>query len=161
MGRQSSPLLTAQSVGLLLSKAAQATTVGPITWKTQGSVSEGVLQVRTILPQLEQAALRISIRKPAPSQPRFQYLVGVGAAKASVRRLCVNEEHRPFTGTHKHMINPLETDEDAYEPNDIPKVPLAPRVAPGTYRAILEAFANECEVTLGTDFTWTEPGRRL
>ena len=156
MGRQSSPLLSAQSVGLLLSKASGATTVGPIQWTTQKSVSEGIVIVRTDLPDLEEGKLRVLVRRLAPSQPRLQYLIG----RASVRRLCVNEAHRPFAGTHKHMINPMETDEDAYEPDDIPHVPLAPRVAPGTYRVILEAFAAECEVAIGSDFVWVEPGRR-
>ncbi len=153
MGQQSSSLLTAQSVGLLLSSASRAVTVGAIRWTLRGSVYEGTIEVHTTLPQLETGRLRMVIRRPAPSQPRLQYLVG----NASVRRLCVNEEHRPLVGTHKHMINPLGTDEDAYKPSDIPEVPLAPRVAPGTYRAILEAFASECSITLGEDFVWVEP----
>lgn len=155
MSRQSSPLLSTQSVGLLLSPAAHAVTEGPLVWKYKGSTADGEVAVHTVLPQLETGRLRISVRRLAPSQPRFQYLIG----GASVRRLCVNEEHRPIAGTHKHMINPLETEEDAYEPKGIPVVPLAPRVAPGTYRAILEAFAEECEITLGEDFAWIEPRR--
>ncbi|MDX3866866.1 hypothetical protein [Streptomyces europaeiscabiei] len=156
LSRQSSPQLTQQSVGLLLSKTSKATTVGAIAWKSQRSVTVGLLQVRTVLPELEQGIIRVHIRWPAPSQPRYQYLIG----GASVRRLCVNDPHPPYDGTHKHMINPLGSEEDAYQPTDIPAVPLAPRVAPGTYRAILEAFAGECEVSLGEDFVWTEPGRR-
>ena len=156
MSRQSSPLLTQQSVGLLLSKTSKATTVGSIAWKPHRSVTVGLLQVQTALPELEEGTIRIHIRWQAPSQPRYQYIIG----NACVRRLCVNDPHRPYSGTHKHMINPLGTEEDAYEPTDIPQVPLAPRVAPGTYRAILEAFAGECEVSFGKDFVWTEPGRR-
>ncbi|MEU9155734.1 hypothetical protein AB0D59_35595 [Streptomyces sp. NPDC048417] len=156
LSRQSSPLLSQQSVGLLLSKTSKATTVGAIAWKSQRSVTVGLLQVRTVLPELEQGIIRIHIRWLAPSQPRYQYLIG----GASVRRLCVNDPHPPYDGTHKHMINPLGSEEDAYQPTDIPAVPLVPRVAPGTYRAILEAFAGECEVSLGEDFVWTEPGRR-
>ncbi|MGW0579214.1 hypothetical protein ACWD25_25350 [Streptomyces sp. NPDC002920] len=155
MSRQSSPLLTQQSVGLLLSKNSRATTLGQITWKPKRSVTVGLLQVRTVLPGLEQGTIRIHIRWPAPSEPRYQYLIG-GAA---VRRLCVNNPHPPFDSTHKHIINPLGSDEDAYEPDDIPAVPLAPRVAPGTYRAILEAFAAECEIGFGEDYAWTEPRR--
>jgi len=155
MGRQSSPLLSPQSVGLLLSRASGARTVGPVRWRSKGSVREGIIEVHTVLPHLDKGKLRMSVRRLAPSQPRLQCLVG----GASVRRLCVNEAHRPFTCTHKHMINLLETDEDAYEPDDIPLVPLAPRVAPGTYRAILEAFAAECEIAVGEDFVWSEPGR--
>ncbi len=156
MSRQSSPLLTQQSVGLLLSKSSMATTLGQVTWKPKRSVTEGLIRVRTVLPGLEEGVVRIHIRWPAPSQPRYQYLIG----GASVRRLCVNDPHPPYGGTHKHVINPLGSEEDAYEPDDIPAIPLAPRVAPGTYRAILEAFAGECEIRLGEDYVWTEPGRR-
>lgn len=58
----------------------------------------------------------------------------------------------------KHRASPGGGDEAVYEPDDIPEVPLQPRVAPGTYRAILEAFAAECKVVIGADFAWTEPG---
>jgi hypothetical protein len=155
MSRQSSPLLTQQSVGLLLSKSAKATTSGPIVWTPKRSITVGILKVKTVIPGLEQGAVRIYICWPAPSEPRCQYLIG-GAA---VRRLCVNNPHPPFDSTHKHIINPRGSEEDAYEPDDIPPVPLAPRVAPGTYRAILEAFVNECEISLGEDYAWTEPGK--
>ncbi|MGW4559925.1 hypothetical protein ACWEOV_40885 [Streptomyces sp. NPDC004365] len=124
-------------------------------WVLRGSVLEGTIEVRTALPELETGKLRMTVRRLAPSQPRLQYLIG----NAAVRRLCVNEQHRPYEGTHKHMINLRGTDEDAYEPDDIPEVPLAPRVAPGTYRAILEAFVAECAITLGEDFVWVEPER--
>ncbi|KXK62253.1 hypothetical protein AWW66_09485 [Micromonospora rosaria] len=59
-----------------------------------------------------------------------------------------------------NLLKPSEPgggDEGAYEPDDIPPVPLQPRVAPGTYRAILEAFAAECFIAIGDDFTWREP----
>jgi hypothetical protein len=93
----------------------------------------------------------------APSEPKLQYLVGAGRSGFSARRLCVNVPHRPIDGTHKHLAEPGRGDETAYQPDDIPDVPLQPRVAPGTYRAILEAFAGECFVELGQDFRWSEP----
>jgi hypothetical protein len=142
-------------VGLLLSPAAHAVTEGPIVWKVKGSVRDGHLIVRTALPQLEMGTLRMVVKTLAASEPCLQYLIG-GAA---VRRLCVNGAHPPYPGTHMHMINPLKTEEDAYESAEIPAVPLAPRVAPGTYRAILEAFAGECKIALGDDFVWVEPRR--
>jgi hypothetical protein len=92
-----------------------------------------------------------------PSEPKLQYLVGAGRSGFSARRLCVNTPHRPIDGTHKHLAEPGRGDEAAYQPDDIPDVPLQPRVAPGTYRAILEAFASECFVELGQDFFWSEP----
>lgn len=45
VSRQSSPLLTAQSVGVLRSPAAKAVTVGQIRWKLVKSVYEGLVKV--------------------------------------------------------------------------------------------------------------------
>ncbi|MEV0001390.1 hypothetical protein AB0H28_03755 [Micromonospora sp. NPDC050980] len=160
MSRQTSPLITAANVGALLSPLARAVTVGGITWtatRGQGSSKEGIVRVRTALAVLSPCLLRLVVNPLAPSEPKLQYLVGAGRDRFSARRLCVNVPHRPITGTHKHRVEPGSSDEGAYEPTDIPEVPLQPRVAPGTYRAILEAFANECFIEMASDFAWSEP----
>lgn len=158
MSRQTSPLITAANVGALLSPLAQAVTVGGITWNANRGVSkEGMVRVRTALAVLSPCMLRLVVNPLAPSEPKLQYLAGTGRDRFSARRLCVNVPHRPITGTHKHRVEPGSSDEGAYEPTDIPEVPLQPRVAPGTYRAILEAFANECFIEMASDFTWSEP----
>lgn len=158
MSNQISSLITAANLGVLLSSAANAVTLGPIVWAAgRGTATEGIVRVRTVLPALAPCRLRMVVNSLAPSEPKLQYLVGDGRAGFSARRLCVNTPHRPFSGTHKHKVEPGGGLEGAYEPNDIPAVPLQPRVAPGTYRAILEAFAAECSVEIGTDFRWTEP----
>jgi hypothetical protein len=144
-----------QTVGALLSPTAKAITRGGIQWSRKHSVYTGLVTVETQIPDLRKGVIRMHVRKPAASQPRLQYLIG----NAAVRRLCVNEPHPPFGGTHKHMINPQQSDEDAYEPTDIPVPALAPRVAPGVYRAILEAFIRECQIEVGPDFEWIEPGQ--
>lgn len=131
MSKQSSPLPPPQTVGALLSPVAKAVTTGTIIWSREGSVSKGRLLVCTALPALDHGVIEMSIRSRAPSQPRVFYLIG----GASVRSLCVNDAHPPYSGTHKHITNTQLGDEDAYEPDDIPVPPLAPRVAPGVYRA--------------------------
>ncbi len=159
MSRQVSPLLTPANLGALLSPLAQAVTNGGVVWvQGQGSPTrEATIQVRTALPALEPCRLRMVVNLLAPSEPKLQYLVGAGRSGFSARRLCVNVPHRPIDSTHKHLAEPGRGDETAYQPDDIPDVPLQPRVAPGTYRAILEAFAGECFVELGQDFRWSEP----
>lgn len=158
MSRQVSVLATPANLGTLLSPLAQAVTVGGITWRyARGVISEGTVPVRTVLSALNPCRLRMTVNPLSPSEPKLQYLVSTGPQGFSARRLCVNTPHRPFSGTHKHRMEPSLGDEAAYEPNDIPDVPLAPRVAPGTYRAILEAFAAECFVEIGPDFAWVEP----
>lgn len=158
MSRQASPLATHANLGSLLSPAASATTVGGISWKQKaGPVKEGLVQVRTAVAHLSPCTLRMTVNSLRPSEPYLQYLVGAGRERFSARRLCVNQTHRPIEGTHKHQTEPAMGDEVAYKPTDIPEVPLAPRVAPGVYRAIFEAFAAECLVELGTDSTWVEP----
>jgi len=158
VSKQTSPLLTAANLDTLLSPTAEARTIGGVTWKLDGTIRwEGEVDVRTVLPMLASCRLRLVVNKLAPSEPKLQYLVKAGRNGFAARRLCLNVPHSPFDGTHKHRAEPGSGDEDTYEPDDIPELPLAPRVAPGTYRAILEAFAKECFIEIGPDFVWTEP----
>lgn len=147
MSKQTSPLATHANLGSLLSPVASATTVGGITWQPKaGPVMEGLVQVRVAIAALMPCVLRMTVNRLAPSEPFLQYLVGAGRERFSARRLCINQEHRPLSGTHKHRTEPAIGDEVPYKPDDIPEVPHAPRVAPGTYRAIFEAFAAECVI---------------
>ncbi|MGC5378748.1 hypothetical protein ACPXB1_09790 [Micromonospora sp. DT68] len=150
--------MTQDNLGALLSPLAAAVTVGGIIWATKNHVArEGVIRVDTKIKALAPCRLQVRVNYLKPSEPQFQYLAGDGRTAFSARRLCVNTPHRPFAGTHKHRVEPGGGEEAAYEPDDIPFVPLQPRVSPGTYRAILEAFAAECFITFGTDFGWSEP----
>ncbi|WP_132185655.1 hypothetical protein [Micromonospora sp. KC606] len=150
--------MTAANLGTLLSPLAAAVTVGGITWTAKSPVvREGIVRVQTAIPVLAPCRLRMTVNELKPSEPALQYLAGDGRTGFSARRLCLNTPHRPFPGTHKHRNEPGGGEEGAYEPDDIPAVPLQPRVAPGTYRAILEAFAAECFIAIGDDFVWCEP----
>lgn len=158
MSTQRSQFLTATYMGSLLSPQAKAVTVGPIVWRSDRGVAQrGAVDVTTVMSDLRPCSLEIRINPLSPSEPKLVYLVGSASERFAARRLCVNAPHRPYTGTHKHIAAIGGGEDQAYEPTDIPQVPLAPRVAPGVYRAILEAFANECHVTMGSDFVWTEP----
>lgn len=158
MSRQVSHLMTAANLGTLLSPLAAAVTVGGIIWAVKSPVvKHGIIQVDTVIKALAPCRLRMAVNELKPSEPALQYLAGDGRMGFSARRLCLNTPHRPFPGTHKHRSEPGGGDEGAYEPDDIPAVPLQPRVAPGTYRAILEAFAAECFIAIGDDFIWREP----
>jgi hypothetical protein len=145
-------------LGALLSPLAEAVTVGSIAWVAQkGVIKEGTVIVRTVLPALSTCRLRMVVNNLMPAEPKLQYLVATGRDGFAARRLCVNTPHRPIDGTHKHRAEVGGAPESFYEPDDIPQVPLQPRVAPGTYRAILEAFASECFIEVGSDFAWVEP----
>ncbi|MBW4703518.1 MULTISPECIES: hypothetical protein [unclassified Micromonospora] len=158
MSRQVSPLITAANLGTLLSPLAAATTVGGMTWTARSPViKQGLIRVVTGIEALAPCRLRMTVNELKPSEPALQYLAGEGRLGFSARRLCLNAPHPPFPGTHKHRSEPGGGEEGAYEPDDIPTVPLQPRVAPGTYRAILEAFAAECFIAIGDDFIWREP----
>jgi hypothetical protein len=144
-------------MGTLLSPAAESVTVGGIVWTRRSVVAEGNVRVRTALAVLTPCRLRLTVNTLAPSEPKLQYLVSEGRDGFAARRLCVNTEHLPHPGTHKHFPRPGGGEEGSYEPDDIPDLPLQPRVAPGAYRAILEAFEAECFVAIGQDFIWVEP----
>jgi hypothetical protein len=104
------------------------------------------------VPEEGQHRLRIVVHELRPSEPRLQYLTDQGW----LRRLCVNTEHRPISSTHKHRAVG-GGDDSCYVPQDIPPIPLAPRVPEGALRAILEAFAAECGINLGPGYLWTPP----
>ncbi|WFE62588.1 hypothetical protein [Micromonospora sp. WMMD714] len=150
--------MTAANLGALLSPLAAATTVGGISWTAKSPmIKHGLLRVDTDIMALAPCRIRMMVNELEPSEPKLQYLVGDGRSGFSARRLCLNTPHRPIPGTHKHRSEPGGGEEGAYAPDDIPAVPLQPRVAPGTYRAILEAFAAECFISIGDDFIWREP----
>lgn len=107
MGRQDSPLLTAANLGFLLSPFAKAVTVGGIAWQVKNdAVKVGTVEVSTAISELAPFYLRMSVNRHAPSEPRLQYLVSEKPKAFSARRLCVNAPHRPFSGTHKHLVEP-------------------------------------------------------
>lgn len=111
------------------------------------------MAVRTEVIDCSSGLLRIYLLRPRPDRIHVQYLVN----GVPIRRLDVNDAHKQWRDkTHKHTYIPALGAEDAYLPDDIPEVPLGPTVAPGTYRAVFEAFAAECFVELPDNY-WTEP----
>lgn len=95
--------------------------------------------------------IEMTVLEKQPSEPRVVYR----HASGWVRRLCVNGSHGNILGTHKHRI--ALGGEDAYEPDDIPLIPLQPYVRAGAYREIMEAFIAECNIAIGDDYQWTDP----
>jgi len=84
-----------------------------------------------------------------------------------VRRLDVNGSHRNRTDgerwvrrTHKHRFSEAHQDAEAYTPSDIPAVPFQ-NVAVEDYRQVLEAFCDECAITLGGSYAWQAPTMNL
>ncbi len=86
------------------------------------------------------------------SEPKVKFIHPDGW----IRRLCVNSNHDEIRGTHKHHIVNGDL-ESAYEPNDIPSLPLSRHVRTGVHREILEAFLGECNIGLGPNYRWAEP----
>ena len=154
MGTYPPNLVTDQALSALLSVAAEARTEGVITWtKRKPHIYEGKIAVRTALSDCALGLLRVYFVDPRPSEISCQYLIN----GAPVRRVDVNGSHRDVINkTHKHTYIPALGTESFYFPNDIPAVPLGPTVAPGTCRAVFEAFAAECFVLLDDGY-WEEP----
>lgn len=154
MGSYKTNLVTDQTLDVLLSGAAQATTTGRLFWRVQKPrVHEGKIEVLTRLSDCAVGELRIYYVDPRPSEIHCQYLVN----GAPIRRLDVNGSHRKIVNkTHKHTYIPSSGTESFYYPDDIPSVPFGPTVAVDTYRVVFEAFAKECHVLLGDGY-WTQP----
>lgn len=138
-------------VAALLSSAATARTVGGVHWRHEGPKHVGTIAVSVGSLDIEAARLEITTNQLRPAEPSVAYIADGGW----IRRLCVNVEHRPFVGTHKHRLEPIG--EEPYEPMDIPVVPLSPDVSPQSYREVVAAFAAECSIELGVDYRWTDP----
>lgn len=142
---------------LLLSEHARAEAVGLLEWSLkQPGIHQGIIEVRTVIEDCPVGRLRLQVSEQAPSEPAVQYLMN----GVPVRRLDVNGTHRDWAfTTHKHRYRPTGH-EDAYIPDDIPAVPIGPTVAPGTHRAVFEAFAEECFISL-PDGYWTDAEGRV
>lgn len=81
----------------------------------------------------------------------------------SIRRLDLRDTHRNPDGqwwrkqTHKHRWSAADNNDWAYTPDDIPHDQSASAVDADDYRAVFEAFAAECGVSLGRCYRWEEP----
>jgi len=76
----------------------------------------------------------------------------------TIRRLDLRDDHpnpdgKLFEGaTHKHRWSVADNNAWAYAPDDIPHDPSIPPLIEDNYRAIFEAFANECGIKFGPDY---------
>jgi hypothetical protein len=137
---------------VLLASSANAQAFGRIQWSSRGSARVGKVPVRAQgLLDPESARLEFTVSVLRPTEPKVAYL----ADGAAIRRLCVNVEHRPYSGTHKHRVSG-DPAGDAYEPSDIPALELDAEPPPNAHREILEAFAAECCIDIG-DLEWVDP----
>jgi hypothetical protein len=154
VGTYTANLVTAEALAALLSGSAKSRAVGQVKWaRKKPQIHEGKLEVRTAVADCPVGYLRIYYVEPRPSEVGLQFVVN----HAPVRRLDVNGSHKDWINTtHKHTYVPATGREGAYIPDDIPEVPLLPTVAPGTHRAVFEAFAQECWIVL-PDGYWVEP----
>ncbi|MFS8104837.1 hypothetical protein LFM09_47825 [Lentzea alba] len=154
MGVFPANLVTAEALAALLSAPSKSRAVGQLSWTSKKPhIHEGKIEVRTDIADCPVGYLRIYYVDPRPAEVGVQFIVN----DAPVRRLDLNGSHKDWVHTtHKHRYLPATGREDAYIPNDIPAVPLLPTVAPGTHRAVFEAFAQECLVLLPEGY-WVEP----
>lgn len=81
----------------------------------------------------------------------------------AIRRLDLRGTHRNPDGqwwrceTHKHRWSAADNNDWAYTPDDIPHDVPGSVVGVDSYREIFEAFAAECDVSLGTGYEWADP----
>lgn len=80
-----------------------------------------------------------------------------------LRRLDVNGSHRNRTDgeawvhqTHKHVFSEAHHDAVAYTPDGIPPIAIQ-NVSDEDYRQVVEAFCEECGITLGGTYAWQAP----
>lgn len=125
---------------------------GQITWVDSGTTTR-VGKAAVAAPPGSWENLRVEMRI-SPLRPE-RFTVSYVCTSGWIRRLCVNTEHRPISGTHKHRI--VRGAEDAYEPDDIPGVVDGPDVPPEAHEAVFRAFVNECSIVIPSTFDWLSP----
>jgi hypothetical protein len=80
-----------------------------------------------------------------------------------LRRLDLRDRHANPDGeawdnaTHKHTWSVAAGNDWAYTPDDIPHDQVAEPVGPDDYRAVFEAFLDECQIGRGPDYKWQDP----
>jgi hypothetical protein len=92
---------------------------------------------------------------------KYAYQLRLGSQP--IRRLCVRVSHRNrcrgstkswIHETHKHQYTDECGDSFAYTPSPFPPTPDL-TVTPGEYRAVFEAFCDECNIQRQVE--WIEP----
>ncbi|MFC7463272.1 hypothetical protein [Brachybacterium sp. GCM10030252] len=125
---------------------------GDLIWtQTETTTVRGVVAVDA--PKGDWEELRVELHV-TPMRPE-RFFASFVCRAGWIRRLCVNKQHRPIDGTHKHRI--VAGAEDCYEPDDIPPVLVQPDVPPGTYEAVFRAFVAECTIVVPSTFHWASP----
>ncbi len=143
----------------LLSGGRMAVKV-PIGWTSApGFVTA---KVAVDAPEMYGAGLVLDLSLSRVRPWRYTYQLRSGGVQ--IRRLDVRGSHRNHVGepgvwrdeTHKHRWTDLYGDAIAYSPDDIPAKP-GTTVGADEYRAVFEAFAAECRITLTGGYRWVEP----
>ncbi len=114
----------------------------------------------------ERLALSARISSVTPWRSHWVVVWGkkeYGERPAVLRRLDLRDSHHNPDGqewinkTHKHRWSRAEANLWAYTPADIPHDPSPFPDGRDDYRAVCEAFASECGITLGPGYVWSEP----
>jgi hypothetical protein len=133
---------------------------GPMRWETRDPANRRVrceLPVASSLGESLTFHLHIAVRMP------WQYTFCLVWRSEPIRRLDVRGSHRntcdgsgeTWTNeTHKHVWRNAYRDAWAYTPSGLPKTPGL-KTAEDEYRRVFEAFCEECNVRVDTD--WVDP----
>ncbi|MFF8317796.1 hypothetical protein ACF06V_11575 [Streptomyces bobili] len=155
----------------ILSATVNALLNAPIRWKSKSvrkdgraSQLEGNVPVRSDLAERFDLIFRIKVDLAWEYTLILRHL----PSGTNIRRLDVRGTHRDRVGedylcrTHKHRWSEARGNKDVYAPTDIRHDPAVPvdaslAVLDTEYRRVLLDFMGECNIAIGTGYTWSSP----
>lgn len=154
---------------LILSSDVSKTINEEVVWTATERPAEARFSVAVFNSAEATLTLRGRLLVDRPWRSHWLLTWGNKGAKQTVeslRRLDLRDAHTNPDGetwddaTHKHRWSASAGDAWAYTPTDIPHAPDIDPDTPDDYRAVFEAFAAECGITLGPDYKWSDPDLR-
>ncbi|WP_327183580.1 hypothetical protein [Streptomyces sp. NBC_01334] len=155
----------------ILSATVNALLNVPIRWKSKSvrkdgraSQLEGNVPVRSDLSERFDLIFRIKVDLAWEYTLILRHL----PSGTNIRRLDVRGTHRDRLGedylcrTHKHRWSEARGNKDVYAPTDIRHDPAVPAdaslaVLDAEYRRVLLDFMGECNIAIGTGYSWSSP----
>ncbi|MEU1161848.1 hypothetical protein ABZ372_14315 [Streptomyces sp. NPDC005921] len=155
----------------ILSATVNALLNAPIRWRSKSvrkdgraSQLEGNVPVRSDLSERFDLIFRIKVDLAWEYTLILRHL----PSGTNIRRLDVRGTHRDRMGedylchTHKHRWSEARGNKDVYAPTDIRHDPAVPAdaslaVLDAEYRRVLLDFMGECNIAIGTGYTWSSP----
>lgn len=141
----------------LLAGQGQPKTIGTMVWSVKGGSSAGEITAQIALKDCTNGRLRLGLKKRAPFQINFVYIVN----DVAVYRVCTHKDTSGVKGTHAHRYIPSTGGEHPHSLVEyFPMIPYGTRPSLVDVRKAFEEFAALVNVELSEGY-WSNPGEEV